>query len=44
MNTVLNTEKEETDFYYKTLIKIRNGHTKQDGTIIENATGSSMVS
>jgi hypothetical protein len=26
------------------LIKIRNGHTKQDGTIIENATGSSMVS
>jgi hypothetical protein len=44
MNIVLKTEKEETFFYYKTLTKIRNSHTKRDGTIKENATGSPMFS
>jgi len=44
MKIVIKTDKNEVIFHYETVKKIRNDHTKLDGTIKENATDSPMFS
>jgi len=44
MKIVIKTDKKEVIFHYETMIKIRNGHTKRDGKIKQNATDSPIFS
>jgi hypothetical protein len=44
MKTVIKTDKKDEILHYETETKIRNGHTKRDETIKENATEGPMLS
>jgi hypothetical protein len=44
MKILIKTIKKEIIFHYETVTKIRNGHTKRDGTIKQNSTDSPMFS